>query len=274
MRESQGYLATGFRDVDGNSDVAKMAACLGFLAGLPSFQAYKARSLEMMRLKPGQTVADLGCGLGFDLPEMARQVLPGGRVKGLDASRQLLAEAAKALGGLEDIELRQGDILALDFPSGTFDALRVDRTLQHVADPRRAIAEMHRVLKPGGWLVCAEPDWGTFVIDCQDIPTSELVAQRWRASFRNPHLGRGLPRMLREQGLAEVSVEGFILLAQGLPAVDAVYDVCKTVEMMREGGDDEQGRLAAWLEGLREEDRRVGVSASVTLFLAWGRKAG
>ncbi|MBI5523441.1 MAG: methyltransferase domain-containing protein [Desulfarculus sp.] len=272
MRESSGYLASGFRDVDGDADLAKLTACLGFLAGLPSFQAYKARSYQMMRLKPGQTVADLGCGLGFDLPELARRVRPGGRVVGLDASRRLLAQAREVAGGLEGVELVQGDILALGFPANTFDAVRVDRTLQHVTDPRQAIAEMRRVLRPGGWLVAAEPDWGTFVIDCQDVATSDLVAQRWRQGFRNPHIGRGLGRMLREEGLGEVAVEGFILLAQGLEAVDMVYDLCKTVEMLKEEEGRERERLAAWLEDLRRQDASAGVSASVTLFLACGHK--
>lgn len=273
MRHSDGYLATGFRDVDGEADVAKMAACLRFMQDLPSFLAYKARSYQLMRLQPGQAVADLGCGLGFDLSELARRVRPGGRVVGLDSSRRLLAQAREAVGGLEEVELVRGDLQALDWPEGSFHSVRVDRTLQHLADARRAIGEMHRALRPGGWLVAAEPDWGTLVMDCPDIPTSELVARRWGLSFRNPHIGRALPRLFREEGLRDIEVEGFLLLAQGVEDVDRVFDLRRTVALMQEEGQDHDGRLANWLEALGGQDAGTGVSASVTLFLARGRKA-
>jgi SAM-dependent methyltransferase len=77
-------------------------------------------------------------------------------------------------------------------------------TQQHVADPARAIAEMRRVIKPGGCLVCAEPDGGTFVIDCDDADTAGLVGERWKNLSRNLNLGRRLPHLLRRERLGVV----------------------------------------------------------------------
>jgi ubiquinone/menaquinone biosynthesis C-methylase UbiE len=48
----------------------------------------------------------------------------------------------------------------LEFADAAFDGCRTERVLQHVADPRTAVLEMIRVAKPGGWIVCCEPDWG------------------------------------------------------------------------------------------------------------------
>jgi SAM-dependent methyltransferase len=273
MTEPDAYLATGFRNVDHEADLAKFKACLGFMQGLPSFIAYKNRALELMRLAPGQVVADLGCGLGNDVKKIANYAYDNAKTIGVDGSRALLAEARQTCAGLANVALVQADLHDLPLATGTLDAVRVDRTLQHVADPKKVIAEMHRVLKPGGWLVCAEPDWGTFAIDCADPATAALVGERWKKSFRNPHVGRELAGMLGRAGLGDVAVEEFPLLVEGLEAVNVVYDVVKTVEMMQEDWKGEEGRLTAWLEGLRELDKRGGVSAEVRLFLVCGQKA-
>lgn len=76
-----------------------------------------------------------------------------------------------------------------------------------------------------------------------------LVSARWRASFRHPGVGRELAGMLRGEGLGEIGVEEFPLLVWGLAAVDVVYDVVKTVEMMQEDWKGEDGRLEAWFGG-------------------------
>ncbi len=273
MTVSDGCLASDFRDADASPELAKLISCLRFMQGLPHFAAYKARSLEMMDLGPGQVAADLGCGLGFDVPKLAVRVAPGGRAIGIDGSRHFLEAARRAFGGEAGVGFAQGDLHGLALADGCLDAVRVDRTLQHVAEPARVIAEMHRALKPGGRLVCAEPDWGTFVIDCHDPATADLVTGRWMKGIRNPRIGRQLLRLLRQEGLRDASLEGFILLVDGLEAVNIIFDVYKTVAMMEADDRGGEGRLAAWLEGLRARDSRVGVTASVTLFLARGRKA-
>lgn len=268
------YLATGFRDVDHSAGLAKLKACLGFMQGLPSFIAYKNRALALVRLADGQTVADLGCGLGNDLKKIANHALCNTKIIGIDGSRALLEEARRTCAGLANVALARADLHDLPLSAGCLDAARVDRTLQHVADPARVIKEACRALKPGGLLICAEPDWSTFAIESADLATAALVAARWRKGFRNPGVGRDLAGMLGEAGLTGVAVEEFPLLVRGLAAVDVVYDVTKTVALLQEDWQGEEGRLTGWLEGLRELDKRGGVSAWVTLFLVWGRKAG
>ena len=270
MTTTDTYLATGFRDVDVGSDTGKMVACLRFLEGLPSFRAYKARALEAMRVGPGDRVADLGCGLGFDTARLAEITGPTGKIFGVDSSRILLNAAERASAGLQGVEFRHADIHDLPFESGSLDAVRVDRTLQHVEDPQKVIAEMARVLKPGGRLVAAEPDWFTFVIDSEDPDWTGRVVKRWRGSFRNPAIGRQLLRRIRQEGLADTWMEGFILLADGLDVADRVYDLSATVGLLEAEHPGQGAR--SWLDRVQESDRHIPVSASVTLFLAGGEK--
>ena len=87
------YLATGFRDVD-RAAATKMAQCLTFLDSLPSFQQYKTSVLEAINSQPGDIVADLGCGLGFDVLRIADLLKSSGRAIGIDASSNLLESAS------------------------------------------------------------------------------------------------------------------------------------------------------------------------------------
>lgn len=269
MNDAEAYLATGFKDVDANQDAAKLIACLEFLRSLPAVAAYKKRALAGLRLEPGGVAADIGCGLGHDLPELAQGVGPGGVVVGVDSSGKLLAEARRTARH-PAVWLLRCDAHRLALADASLDAVRADRTLQHVADPDRVIAEMVRALRPGGRLCCAEPDWPSFAIDCHDAATAALVAARWRGGFRNPDIGRKLAGKLRAAGLQGVWVEGYDLLAQGLEAVDAVYDIGATARLLAADDPPAARRLTSWLEGLARRDRAVG--ASVTVFVAGGRK--
>ena len=272
MREQAGYLATGFRDVDQEPDLEKLADCLRFLHALPSFGVYKARSLEKMKVNPGDKVVDLGCGLGLDVWSLARLVSPEGVAIGIDESQKLLDLARMAGPPDRSVHFEHGDIHRLPLENASVDAVRIDRTLQHVERPIEVIAEMSRVLKPGGRMVCAEPDWFTFVIDADDQEMMSLVVEKWRGSFRNPYMGRQLLRHIREQGLNDTWMEGFILLAEGLEAVDLAYDLRKTVNLLATQNGEKARRLEAWLENLYTRNKHTAVTASVTLFLAGGRK--
>ena len=273
MTEHDGYLATGFRDVDDNGDIGKLVACLRFLESLPSFNAYKKISVERLRLKQGDMAVDLGCGLGFDVARIANLVSPGGAAVGIDNSEKLLDAARRAFADHEGVSFRHGDIHNLDLPANSVDAIRVDRTLQHVQDPQKVISEMVRVLNPGGWLVCAEPDWSTFVIDADDNEMTDLVVQTWISSFRNPCIGRQLLRRIRTEGLENTWADGLVLLADGIKAADTVYDIYATVEKVKSGNEEKSRAMDAWVRGLQERENHEGVIACVTIFMAGGQKS-
>ncbi|MFZ5868639.1 MAG: methyltransferase domain-containing protein [Thermodesulfobacteriota bacterium] len=272
MAEHDGYLATGFRDVDGNSDIGKLEACLRFMEGLSSFKAYKQVSIEKLRLKRGDTAMDLGCGLGFDVEKLANVVCPSGSSIGIDNSEKLLDAARTAFGHRKGVLFAQGDIHNLDIPANTVDGIRVDRTLQHVQDPQRVISEMVRVLKPGGWLVCAEPDWSTFVIDASNNEVPDAIVQTWKSSCRNPCIGRQLLKRVRAEGLENTWADGRILLTDGLKAADIVYDIYATAERVKVGNKEMSQAVDGWIDELQEREEREGVVACVTLFLVGGQK--
>jgi len=272
MAEHDGYLATGFRDVDGNSDFGKLEACLRFMEGLSGFKAYKKVSIEKLRLKRGDTVVDLGCGLGFDVDRIANIVSPGGAGIGIDNSEKLLDAARTAFGDRKGVSFIRGDIHDLNLPDNSVDGIRVDRTLQHVQDPQKVISEMVRVLKPGGWMVCAEPDWSTFVIDAGNNEVPDAIVRTWKSSCRNPWIGRQLLKRVRAEGLENTWADGRILSADGLKAADTVFDIYATAEKVKVKDKEISQVLDAWIDELQKSEEREGVIACVTIFLAGGQK--
>jgi 2-polyprenyl-6-hydroxyphenyl methylase/3-demethylubiquinone-9 3-methyltransferase len=96
-------------------------------------------------------VLDLGCGGGFMAEALARR---GARVTGVDPAAKAV-QAAREHAAAENLAIRYetGVGEALDFPDASFDAVVCVDVLEHVADLDRVLAEVTRVLRPGGWFL-------------------------------------------------------------------------------------------------------------------------
>jgi ubiquinone/menaquinone biosynthesis C-methylase UbiE len=171
----------------------------------------KQRSYALLRIEPGQHVLDVGCGPGIDTIALARLVGPTGRVVGIDADVALLAEArqrAEASGVSTWVRYEQGDALDLPFAADAFDACRSERLLQHLLQPARALAEMARVTKSGGWIVVVDIDWGTMSIDHPEVDIERRMARALAEQhLHNGYAGRQLYRLFTQQQLLDVRVE-------------------------------------------------------------------
>jgi ArsR family transcriptional regulator len=99
------------------------------------------------------TVGDLGCGTGQLTAALAPFVA---RVIAVDSSAAMLQAARRRLHGYGNVELRRGDLEALPIDDSRLDAATVMMVLHHVPEPARALADVQRVLKPGGRLVVVD----------------------------------------------------------------------------------------------------------------------
>jgi SAM-dependent methyltransferase len=119
----------------------------------------RQRTVTLARLQPGDAVLDVGCGTGTLAMEAARRVGRAGRVTGVDPSPEQIARArAKAARRHVPIEFQIGVIEQLAFPDQTFDVVFSTLMMHHVPESlkRQGLAEIARVLKPGGRLVIAD----------------------------------------------------------------------------------------------------------------------
>lgn len=153
-------------------------------------------AVEALRLRPGDSVIDIGTGTGLTLPYLAAAVGPGGWVVGLDRSRAMLAGAARRATGAP-VELVEGDAGKLPFDDASFNAAISTYGLTAIADVGAALDEMIRVVRPGGRLVVADVhfvNWPTPTAVNRAVTFALRPFNTWYADrdFRALLTGRGL----------------------------------------------------------------------------------
>ena len=143
----------GFRQVDQATDPQYYFQFLDEFGALESVQECRRLMLQLLQIRAGHRLLDVGCGVGDDVRDMARHVGETGKAVGLDNSYMMVAEARRRSEGLGlPVEFVVGDAENLDFPSESFDGCSSERTFMYL-DARRALEEMMRVTKPGAaWL--------------------------------------------------------------------------------------------------------------------------
>ena len=122
---------------------------------------YVALIAKWVGFKPGQTVVDVGCGLGYLGTLYWPHFGKNGKYCGVDVSPKLVAQAKKlshnwAKSG--ETEFKIGDAYKLPYPDKFVDVVMCQTLLMHLSDPQKAVNEMYRILKPGGTVLCKEPD--------------------------------------------------------------------------------------------------------------------
>ena len=144
------YAATRLR-----YDAAELATLPGTVTG--SF-AGVGNPHAIAPLPSGATVVDIGSGAGMDLLLAARHVGPSGRAIGVDMTEAMRDRARRgaAACGLAQVEIREGEATALPVETGSVDVVISNGVLNLVAEKAAAIAEIRRVLKPGGRVQIAD----------------------------------------------------------------------------------------------------------------------
>jgi ubiquinone/menaquinone biosynthesis C-methylase UbiE len=129
-----------------------------WVAWLTGDERSKRRLVETAGITPGDRVLDLGCGTGT-LCLMVKRACPGARVTGVDIDPAILGMArAKIAHASVAVSVGEGSATALPFAAGAFDAVLTTLVLHHLttAQKRAALAEVRRVLRPGGALHVAD----------------------------------------------------------------------------------------------------------------------
>jgi SAM-dependent methyltransferase len=158
-------------------------------------------------VQPGARVADVGCGPGVILTELARLVGPHGMAVGVERAPEAraIASAALAAEGLQYAAVVEGDAGATGLDPASFDTVMVRQVLMHNGGQEAAIvAHLATLLRPGGHLYLIEADVPAFRFDPDDPDLADLW-DRWVALMRrrgnDTSIGIRLASLLRAAGL-------------------------------------------------------------------------
>ncbi len=141
----------GYHQVDDDPNVDVLIATMDGTARWDATLRLRSWERAQLGLAQGERLIDVGCGLGEAGLVLAQDLGDGGELVGVDASERMLQVArSNARAARCRVRFTVGDARSLDEPDDSFDAARAERTLQWLADPAAAVAEMVRVVRPGG----------------------------------------------------------------------------------------------------------------------------
>ena len=179
----------------------------GFEAVMALRTAEKEGAFFLPHLRAGMRILDVGCGPGSITLGFAEAVAPG-EVVGIDfqPSQVVQARALSAARGIINARFEVADVYRLPFPDGAFDAVFANAVLWHLREPLRALAEMRRVLRPGGIVGIRDCDWGGRI----HTPMTPLLEEWYDLTVRirqrnggDPFMGRQHRRLLLEAGFVQ-----------------------------------------------------------------------
>lgn len=154
---------------------------------------------ERLHLAATSRVLEVGCGPGYFSVEVARRI-PQGRLELFDVQREMVQKARRKLdrAGVGHVGYTQGDARTLPFADACFDVAFLVTVLGEVPDPAACLRDLHRLLRPGGWLSITEqpgdPDYQPLSVvralaEQQGFTFVETYRKRWRhytTNFQKP----------------------------------------------------------------------------------------
>lgn len=178
----------------------------------------------LAKLRPGETVLDLGSGGGIDVLLSARRVGPTGKVYGLDMTDEMLAlaEQNKTKSGLTNVEFLKGEIENIPLPTNTVDVIVSNCVINLSGDKDRVLREAYRVLKPGGRFAVSD------VVVRGDVPQEVRKSiELWVGCIAGALSETEYKDRLAAAGFESIDIE-----------TTRVYDVNDAREFLRSSGID------------------------------------
>jgi SAM-dependent methyltransferase len=241
----------------------------------PEQLAMRETYLDLLGVAAGQRILEVGCGTGPTLRDVARRVGPHGRAVGIDPSAvfiEVALERAEQEGLAGHLEARVADGAHLPFADGAFDAVLAVSTLSHMPQAERAIAEMARVVRPGGRVGIFENDLDAVILNHPDrAMTRRIIAALGDHAFFDAWLIRRAPGLLEAAGLRGVQVHPITAVERDTSGWYARLSEVRA-EVAAQAGVITEAERDDWLAALRAEQASGRFLALGVALFVWGER--
>jgi ubiquinone/menaquinone biosynthesis C-methylase UbiE len=183
-----------------------------------SYDPTTIRHLEMIRVSEGWNCLEVGAGAGSVAQWLATRIGSTGRVVATDIDPRFLLQIS-----IPNLEVRQHDILKDGLEIGQYDLVHCRGVLMHLSEPEKGLKKMAEAVRPGGWLVIEEFDYGSSLVTDVTNPSAVLLASTLRALYEflrkrgtvDPYFGRRLRGLIEQLGFIDVDQEGWTRMNRG-----------------------------------------------------------
>ena len=217
----------------------------------------RAAVLEALQLQSGERVLDIGTGPGFLASEMGDAVGPEGQILAIDRSDPMLAMARRRCGAQPWVAFQAGTATELPVGGAAFDVAVSVQVYEYLADVTMALAEMYRVLRPGGRGVVVSTDWDAIAWHASDTGRMRRVLTAFSGHCAHTALPRTLAPQLKQAGF---TVPRQRVIAQFNPDYQPdrySYQIARLIAAFVPGRDGVTEQDARdWLEDLRQTGER------------------
>ncbi len=232
------------------------------------------RHLEAIGVADGWKCLEAGAGAGSVAQWLSKRVGSNGSVVATDVNPRLLKHLS-----IPNLEVRQHDIVKDDLEEGEYDLVHCRTLLVVIQNPEKALKRMADAVRPGGWLLIEETDYGSILSTDITNPAAGPFVEAWRGGIESlrkmriidPLFGRQVRGRIEQLGFTDVGQEGWTRINRGGDPM-ALFDAA-TLQMsgkpLIKAGLVTQEQLDNILRLPRD---RSFYYLGFTMFSAWGRK--
>jgi ubiquinone/menaquinone biosynthesis C-methylase UbiE len=176
------------------------------------------RRLEMIRVTEGWHCLEVGAGAGSVAQWLSSRVGRTGKVVATDIDTRFLRQLS-----IPNLEIRQHDIVKDDLETDLYDLVHCRTVLMHLPDPEKGLKRMASAVRPGGWLLIEEADYGSSLSIDVTNPSAVILTSTCRALWDflrkkgivDPYFGRRVRGLMEQLEFNDVDQEGLTRINRG-----------------------------------------------------------
>ena len=227
----------------------------------------RALAQEALASRPGDEVLDVGCGPGFYVVDILDIVGENGAVTGVDTSAAMLAIAGRKAGDRPNVRLLEGEATKLPVGDASVDRAISVQVFEYLSDVDAALAELMRVVRPGGRVVIWDIDWSTLSWHSSDAERMRRMVTAWDRHLADPVLPRTLLASLRRAGFTALRRDAHPFTAETMdPEAFGGYLPALIRQYLGGLDDIDQAEADSWLADLNALDAGGAYSFAVLQF--------
>ncbi len=206
-------------------------------------------------IEAGHRVLDVGAGPGFFASGLAELVGSTGQVDGVDINARFVSDANERFSDRANLAFHHLADHVLPFEAASFDRVVCKNVLEYVPDLDATLAELKRVLKPGGRVHVIDSDWGFVVVQPWPKATVDRFFAAAAPAFKSPYIGREIAGRLTEHGFTDVRVKLSPFVDQAGRGLHVLRNMAGYIDTFSTLPREEVEALLAQVETALEEQR-------------------